>query len=72
LPRGKSCPGGVIGACDTVVGIDYITRAEVENLYVAGSAVFPTVGWANPNLTILALAIRLAEKLQATRWSSPA
>ncbi len=32
-----------------------------ENLYVAGSSVFPTGGWANPNLTILALVYRMAE-----------
>ncbi len=35
----------------------------VENLYIAGSAVFPTAGWANPTLTILALTVRLAKKL---------
>ena len=34
------------------------------NLYVAGSSVFPTAGNANPTLTIVALAIRLAEHLQ--------
>lgn len=34
-----------------------------ENLYVAGSSVFTTGGWANPNLTILALTLRLAEHL---------
>jgi len=36
----------------------------VENLFIAGSAVFPTVGWANPTLTILALCLRLADKLK--------
>jgi len=36
----------------------------VENLYITGSAVFPTVGWANPTLTILALAIRLADRIK--------
>jgi choline dehydrogenase-like flavoprotein len=36
----------------------------VGNLFVAGSAVFPTSGHANPTLTIVALAIRLAEHLK--------
>lgn len=36
---------------------------DLENLYVAGSSVFPTSGVSNPTLTILALALRLAEHL---------
>jgi choline dehydrogenase-like flavoprotein len=36
----------------------------VENLYVAGSSVFPTSGAGNPTLTIVALALRLANHLQ--------
>jgi choline dehydrogenase-like flavoprotein len=38
----------------------------VANLFVAGSAVFPTSGHANPTLTIVALVIRLAERLKRT------
>jgi choline dehydrogenase-like flavoprotein len=37
----------------------------VNNLYVAGSAVFPTSSQANPTLTIVAMAARLAQHLQA-------
>jgi choline dehydrogenase-like flavoprotein len=43
---------------------------DVENLYLAGSAVFPTSGSANPTLTIVALAIRIADRLRAAFRSS--
>ncbi len=37
-----------------------------KGLFVAGSAVFPTSGFANPTLTISALALRLADHLAET------
>ena len=42
----------------------------MRNLYVAGSSVFPSSGAANPTLTIVALAVRLAAHLQ-TRLAGP-
>ncbi|MDZ4873497.1 MAG: Oxygen-dependent choline dehydrogenase [Chroococcidiopsis cubana SAG 39.79] len=36
----------------------------IHNLYIAGSSVFPTSGLSNPTLTIVALAIRLADRIQ--------
>lgn len=51
----KDAARGVVDADCRVHGID--------NLYVAGSSVFPTGGYANPTLTVVALALRLAEHL---------
>jgi choline dehydrogenase-like flavoprotein len=42
------------------------------NLYVAGSAVFPTAGAVGPTLMIVALACRIAERVAAERSSSVA
>ena len=38
---------------------------EMANLYIAGGSVFPTGGYANPSLTIVALALRLADHLKS-------
>jgi choline dehydrogenase-like flavoprotein len=52
---GNSPSSGVVDGDGKVFG--------VTNLYVAGSAVFPTSSQANPTLTIVAMALRLADHL---------
>lgn len=37
----------------------------ITNLFLAGSSVFPTAGYANPTLTLVALAVRLADHLKS-------
>ena len=37
----------------------------IDNLYIAGPSVFPTGGYANPALTMLALSLRLADHLKS-------
>lgn len=36
----------------------------ISNLFIAGSSIFPTGGFANPTLTIVALAIKLADHIK--------
>ena len=63
----------LVGGCrmgftpeDSVVNSDQ--RAwEVPNLFIADGSVCPTQGSANPALTIMALASRLAERLDSGR-----
>jgi choline dehydrogenase-like flavoprotein len=42
----------------------------VRNLYVAGAAVYPTTGFANPTFTAIALGLRLADAICADRVST--
>jgi choline dehydrogenase-like flavoprotein len=53
---------GVVDANCRVHGID--------NLYVAGSSVFTTTGNGNPTLTVVALALRLAEHIKKLRTAA--
>ena len=50
---------GVVDAAGRVHG--------VPNLWIGGASTFPTGGYANPTLTIVALALRLADGLRASR-----
>jgi len=60
--------GGTRMALDASNGVvDRDARVfGTENVYVAGASVFPTGGMANPTLTLLALALRLANHLVRT------
>ncbi|MGI9418878.1 MAG: GMC family oxidoreductase [Geminicoccaceae bacterium] len=49
---------GVVDADCRVFGVD--------NFYIAGSSVFPTIGGSNPTLTIVALSLRLADHLKTS------
>lgn len=53
---GSTATEGVVDANCRVFG--------VSNLYVAGASVFPTSGHANPGMTLIALAMRLADHLK--------
>ena len=66
MEAGKHHCGTARMAADPKTGVvDANCRVHgMSNLYVAGSAVFPTIGYANPTLTIVALALRLADHLK--------
>lgn len=52
---------------DPTTGVtdDYGQVFGAENLFVAGSSLFPSGGYANPTLTVIALALRLADRLKS-------
>jgi len=60
---GDTPANGVVTADCNVFGYD--------NLYIAGSSVFSTSGWANPTLTLIALALRLADHLDGRLKEGP-
>ena len=56
--------GTRLGADPSASVVDADCRVHgYANLHVAGSSTFATAGWANPTLTLVAMAIRLAERL---------
>jgi choline dehydrogenase-like flavoprotein len=75
----RDWPEGLWGGCHHMGGtrmaasprtgvVDGDCRVHgVDNLYVAGSSVYPTGGCTNPTLTIVALALRLAGHLADSR-----
>jgi len=48
------------GVCDADCRVH-----DMSNLYIAGSSVYPTTGTVNPTLTLVALAVRMADHLKA-------
>jgi len=65
VPQGGHHLGTVRMGADAHTGV-VDTNGEVwgtHGLFVAGTAIFPTSGFANPTLTAVALAFRLAEHL---------
>jgi choline dehydrogenase-like flavoprotein len=77
LPGADDLEGRVAGGCHHIGTTRMATDAQagvvdrdcrvfgVRNLFIAGSAVFPTSGWGNPTLTLLALGYRLADQLKS-------
>ena len=77
LPRADELEGRVAGGCHHIGTTRMAADARggvvdrdcrvfgVQNLFIAGSAVFPTSGWSNPTLTLLALGYRLADQLKS-------
>jgi len=60
--------GGTRMALDSADGVvdEWGKVHELENLHVAGSSLFPSsAGWANPMWTLIALAIRLGDRLSS-------
>jgi|GEM_PF-5571591 len=68
-PNGAFHPSGTTRMSHTpsdgVVDRDGLVHGS-SNVYVLGSSTFPTVGYANPTLTVVALARRLAVHLTAS------
>ena len=67
-PWGWAHPSGItrFGAAPKESVCDHTGRVwSYQNLYLNGSSLFPTVGYANPTWTIAALGMRLGDHLVA-------
>jgi len=64
--KGEDVTGATRMASDKENGVvdSNCKMHDVDNLYIAGGSVMPKAGWANPTLTIIALALRLADHLK--------
>jgi choline dehydrogenase-like flavoprotein len=79
LPAGPPDPNAHHHAGTTRMGADAASSVVdrdcrvhgTSNLYAAGASVFATAGYANPMLTLVALAIRLAERLHRSSGTRP-
>jgi choline dehydrogenase-like flavoprotein len=78
LQEGSAHPAGIVGgghhhmgttrmSSDPKTGVvDADCRVHgVNNLFIAGSSVFPTAGFANPTHTIVAMALRLGQTVRS-------
>ncbi len=74
LEGGKHSMGTTRMHADPAQGVvDADCRVHgTQNLHVAGSSVFPSGGYANPTLTIVALAVRLADHIARPHRGAPA
>ena len=79
FPQGEGAPEPLPTAAHHLLGttrmhdlprhgvVDRTCRVHGSScVYVAGASVFTTAGSANPTLTVVALAIRLADELRRT------
>ena len=74
LPDGLHQIGSTRMSNDQSIGI--VNRDcrvfDFENLYIAGSSIFPTSGQASPTLPAVTLAVRLSEHLEQTKGKQSA
>ena len=55
------CGSGILGIAALLLGATKVHG--IDNLYIAGSSVYPTGGAVNPTFTLVAMSLRLADHL---------